>query len=179
MAGSLFDQLKQAGLVDDSKARQVKREKHLQRKQGKAQSAGNSAGEAAARAAEEKAERDRRLNRERQAEQAARAEQAAVRQMIESSRLGDWEGELAHHFTDGSKVKTLYVNADTRARLAAGSVRIARLDEGYAPVPSAAAEKIGRRDPDAVLPLPQEHAPPSDEDQEYYAKFQVPDDLDW
>lgn len=185
MAGSLFDQLKQAGLVDDKKAKQVKREKHQQLKQAKgkkgkqAQAKPDDAGMLAARAAQEKAERDRQLNQERQRQQAARADQAAVRQMIESNRLSDWEGELAHHFTDGSAIKTLHVNKGVHAQLAAGRVRIARLDDNYVLVPAAAAEKIALRDADALIPVPKDEESLSEEDREYYAKFEVPDDLSW
>lgn len=183
MAGSLFDQLKRAGLVDDRKARQIKREKHLQRKQGNkgvsAESATDDAATLAAKAAEEKAERDRRLNREFQARQAARAEYAAVRQMIDSHRIENWEGTLAHHFTDASTVKALYVNAETHAKLTTGSVRIARLDGGYSLICAAVAQKIDQRDPDALIPLPQQEASLSEEEREYYAKYEVPDDLHW
>lgn len=185
MAGSLFDQLKQAGLVDDKKAKQVKREKHQQLKQAKGkkgkqpQAKPGDAATLAARAAQEKAERDRQLNQERQRQQAAKAEQAAVRQMIESNRLSDWEGELAHHFTDGTAIKTLHVNQDVHAQLAVGRVRIARLDDNYALVPASTAEKIAQRDADALIPLPKGDESLSEEDREYYAKFEVPDDLTW
>ncbi|APZ43612.1 DUF2058 domain-containing protein [Acidihalobacter ferrooxydans] len=182
MAGTLFDQLKQAGLVDDKKAQQVKREKHQQRKQakGKQPSRDDAASTRAAKAAAQKAERDRQLNRERQQQLADKAEQAALRQMIEANRLSGWEGDLAHHFTDGKVIKTLYTTADIRARLAAGRVRIARCDGGYALLPSVTAEKIEQRGgTDVLIPLPQDTAPLTDEDREYYAKFEVPDDLIW
>lgn len=185
MTGSLFDQLKQAGLVDDKKAKQVKREKHRQLKQGKgkkgqqAKGPPSAAAALATQAAREKVERDRQLNRERQQQLAAKAEQAALHQLIESNRLSDWEGELPHHFTDGSTIKTLYVNKETHARLSVGSLRIARCDGGYVLVTAATAEKIAQRDAAALIPLPEGTEAISDEDREYYAKFEVPDDLIW
>jgi uncharacterized protein YaiL (DUF2058 family) len=185
MAGSLFDQLKQAGLVDDKKAKQVKREKYQQIKQGKGkkgkqpQAKPDDAAALAARAAQDKAEGDRQLNRERQQLLAEKAERAALRQMIEANRLSDYAGERTHHFTDDGKVKTLYVNDDTHARLSVGSIRIAQFDDGYALVSAATAEKIAQRDANALIPLPEGDAALSDEDREYYAKFEVPDDLSW
>lgn len=185
MAGSLFDQLKQAGLVDDKKAKQAKREKYQQIKQGKGkkgkqpQGKPDDAAALATQAARKRAERDRELNRERQRQLTARAEQAALRQMIEINRLAEWEGELAHHFTDGSAIKTLHVNEDTQARLASGGIRIARYDDGYALVTAAVAEKIEQRGAHALIPLAQDDASLSEEDREFYARFEVPDDLTW
>lgn len=187
MAESLFDQLKKSGLVSEQKAKQAKKAKgkaqFQQTKQNKAQKSHEDAPSASddpvARAAEEKAERARQLNRERQQEQAKKAAQAEVRQIIESNRLSGYEGSVRYHFADNGTVKTLDVNHHTHQRLACAQVRIARFDGGYALISAIAAEKIEQRDADVLIAVPQAKVPLSKEDQDYYAQFEVPDDLMW
>lgn len=187
MAESLFDQLKKSGLVSEQKAKQAKKAKgkaqFQQTKQSKAQKSNEAiplvSDDSVARAAEEKAERARQLNRERQQEQAKKAAQAEVRQIIETNRLSRYEGAITYHFADKGKVKILEVNQETHRRLASSRIRIARFDGGYALIPATAAEKIEQREADVLIPVPQAEASPSKEDQEYYARFEVPDDLNW
>ena len=193
MANSLFDQLKNAGLVNEQKAKQTQKAKgkaeFQQTKQAKAQK--NSATpapedaitqaitQAASRAAAEKAERARQLNRERQQQQAHKAAQAEVRQIIETHRITGFEGTMPYHFTDADTVKTLNVNSPTHHRLAAALIRIARFDGGYLLIPAAAAAKIEQRDTTVLIPLPKTATNLSPEEQAHYAQFDVPDDLIW
>lgn len=187
MAESLFDQLKKAGLVNDQKAKQAQKAKgkaqFQQTKQSKAQKGTETtpiaADDSVARAAQEKAERARQLNLERQQQQAKKAAQAEVRQIIESNRLSRYEGPITYHFADDGKVKTLEVNQETHQRLVSARIRIARFESGYALIPAAAADKIEQRDTSVLIPIPETDASVSKEDQDYYAQFEVPDDLIW
>ncbi|MGD9500691.1 MAG: DUF2058 domain-containing protein [Halothiobacillus sp.] len=187
MAESLFDQLKKSGLVSEQKAKQAKKAKgkaqFQQTKQSKAQKNNEAtplaSDDSVARAAEEKAERARQLNIERQQQLAKKAMQAEVRQIIESNRLSGYEGSVRYHFADNGKVKTLEVNRETHQRLVSSRIRIARFDGGYALIPAIAAEKIEQRDTNALIPIPQNDASVLKEDQDYYAQFEVPDDLTW
>lgn len=180
MAGSLFDQLKKAGLVDEKKGKQLKKQQHQQLKQGKKHSdAASEAARLAAEAAREKQARDRELNQARQAQLAAKAEQAALRQMIEANALADWEGDVEHHFVDGGKIKKLLVTRPIHAQLAAGTLRIARHAGGYTLITAATAEKIAQRDEGVLIPLADAGESISSEDQAHYARFEVPDDLMW
>lgn len=183
MSGSMFEQLRKAGLVDDKQARKLKQEKHKQhkqRKQGqKPEGASSEAARLAAEAAREKQARDRELNQARQAELKAKAETAALRQLIESNRVSDWQGDIAHNFVDGDKIKTLHVDRATHERLGSGALRIARLDDAYALVPAAGAEKIAQRDAGTLIAVTDGEASMSDEDRAHYARFEVPDDLMW
>lgn len=188
MAGSLFDQLKKSGLVDDKKARKAKQEQHLQNKKNRANKAKkgeaviSEAAQLAAKAAEEKAERDRLLNLQRQQEQAQKAQQAEVKQIIESNKLTGYEGDIAYNFADVNSVKTLSVNQKTHKGLSNESIRIARLESAYVLIPAEAAQKIELRDGSVLIPIAEsadiDHSL-SKEDQEYYAKFAIPDDLVW
>lgn len=185
MAESLFDQLKKTGLVNEQKAKQAQKTKakaqFQQTKQSKAQvdAAPKASVDAAANALKEKAERARLLNRERQQQQAKRAAEAEVRQIIESNRLSGFEGPLTYYFADNHKVKTLNVNQKMHQRLVAAEVRIARLDGGYALIPAASADKVELRGVDALIPVPTPSADKllTKEEQDYYAKYEVPDDL--
>lgn len=182
MAGSLFDQLKKAGLVDEKKAQKAKKEKYQQTKQKKGKKGAvqqSDAAQLAQQAAQQKAERDRQLNQERQKAQEHKANIAAVRQLIESNRLNGYEGDVAYNFVDDQAVKTLNVNSKTHRELVAERLRIARFDGGYALIPQETAEKVAQRDAQVLIALSVTDESISKEDQAYYAQFEIPDDLVW
>ncbi|QKI89340.1 DUF2058 domain-containing protein [Thiomicrorhabdus xiamenensis] len=187
MAGSLFDQLKKSGLVDDKRAKKVQREKQQQNKQKKANKSkkgqgGNSQNEAAllaAKAAEEKAQRDRELNQKRQQEQAEKAKHAELRQLIQSNQLKGYEGDIAYNFSDGTAVKTLKVNEKTQRGLAGEKILIVRFGKGYALISAELQEKIEQRDASVIVRNESLQTQLSKEDEDYYAKFEIPDDLIW
>jgi len=183
MAGSLFDQLKKSGLVNEQQAKKAKREKYQQTKKNKGkkggQSSNNEAAELAAKAAKEKAEKDRQLNLERKQQQEKKALQAEVLQIIKTNQLNGVKGDIAYNFADEGQVKTLYVDKKTQKALIADRLRIARFNGGYALIPVEAAEKVEQRDKEVLIALAQEDDSISKEDQEYYAKFEIPDDLVW
>ena len=185
MAGSLFDQLKNSGLVNDKKAKQIQREKQQQSKKNKAnktkkgQVVVSESAQLAAKAAQEKAEHDRQLNLQRQQEQAEKAKQAELLQIIESNQLKNYEGDMAYNFVDDSLVKTLNVNTKTHKQLSRDALRIARFKGGYALVSAEVAEKIKQRDESVLIGLTTSDDSMSQEDKDYYAKFEIPDDLVW
>jgi uncharacterized protein YaiL (DUF2058 family) len=182
MAGSLFDQLKKSGLVNEHKAKQIKKEKYQQSKQSKSQKdlqAENEVAKLVAEAASLKAEKDRQLNLERQQQQAERAKQAELKQVLQSNQLKGFGGEITFNFVDGKQVKTLQVNAAIHQRLVMGKIRIALLEGAYVLIPDTAVEKIERRDPSVLIPFDDKDGSMSQEDQDYYAKFEIPDDLVW
>ncbi len=178
MSNSLQSQLLKMGLVDEKRVKQVKKEKHKQAKQrGKKALTTDEAGRLAQQAAAEKAERDRELNRQRKEEAERRALAAQVRQLIEVNRLPRDEGEIAYHFSDDGKVRSLYVTEQVQLQLGLGRLAIVRLDEQYELVPSAVAEKIGQRDGACVI-LCNEQDQDCDED-DPYSEYRIPDDLMW
>lgn len=182
MAGSLFDQLKKSGLVNEHKAKQIKKEKYQQSKKQKGQKAEpveNEAAKLAAEAARLKAEKDRQLNLERQQQQAEKAKQAELKQILQSNQLKGFEGELTFNFADGKQVKTLQVNAKTQKGLINGRIRIARLGEGYVLIPDSVVEKVEQRDASVLIAFSNADDSISEEDRDYYAKFEIPDDLVW
>lgn len=182
MAGTLFDQLKKAGLINEQKAKQAKKAKYQQTKKSKGkkgESSESDTAKLAAEAARKKAEHDRQLNLQRQQVQQKKAEQAALRQLIESNRLRGYEGDLTYHFADGQKVKSLQVNKQTRQKLVNGEIRIISFNEAYVLLSRETAEKVEQRDAALLIPLAEPEESMSEEDRDYYAKFAVPDDLIW
>jgi len=184
MAGSLFDQLKKSGLVSDKKAKQVQHQKRQQATKNKQQAkkgktVENEAAKLAAKAAEEKAQRDRELNQTRQQQQAENAKKAELRQIIISNLIKGFEGDITYNFADGNSVKSLNVNAKTQKALANEKLLIVRFDKGYKLVPAEVADKIEQRDANAIVRNQSQENKLSKEDQDYYAQFEIPDDLVW
>lgn len=178
MRNPLQDQLLKAGLVKKSQVAQVAREQARQR-QAKAPSASDAPQIDAERARAERVERDRALAAERNAQAQARELRAQARQIVDTQRV-QARGEIAYRFVDGNAIRSILVDAATRAQLAAGALVIARLDDGYALLPRAAADKVRARDASMIV-LDHAHAQPApvSDDDAYYARFQVPDDLIW
>lgn len=179
---SLQDQLLKAGLVDEKKAKQAKKEKRktekVQRKSKEV--VVDEVKEAAAQAREARAERDRELNREREAKAEQKAIRAQIKQLIEMNcqkkAIGTDEG-VSYNFTDGKKVKSIYVSPQIQEQLANGRLAIAKIGDRYEVVPSVVADKIKQRDESYILSQ-QAIAEDIDED-DPYADFQIPDDLMW
>jgi uncharacterized protein YaiL (DUF2058 family) len=186
MGNALRDQLLKSGLVNDKQLKQATKEKRKEdrQKHGQKQSGPDESALRAERIAQEKAqkaERDRELNLQQKQAAEQKALHAQLRQLVETHRqpTGDG-GDIAYSFSDGGKVKRLYVTGDVRDRLSAGRLVIVRCDERYELVFPDIAERIRGRDPDAIVlwNVP----PPAVEDsaaEDPYAKYQIPDDLIW
>lgn len=181
MGNSLLDQLKKTGLVDKSKAQQVKHSQYKNKKQKSKKAAAEQQDESkllAQQAQAEKAERDRLLNQQKKAEAERKAIAAQIKQLIETSRVTDRDGEIAYNFTDGNLVKRLYVSEQVYQNLMSARLAIARLGEGYELVPAAVAEKIKQRDTQCII-TPNHAAEAVADEDDPYADYQIPDDLMW
>jgi uncharacterized protein YaiL (DUF2058 family) len=180
MKNSLQDQLLKAGLAKKSQVAQAAREQAKQR-QAKTPGAANAAQVEAERARAERVERDRQLAAERAAQLQARESRAQARQLVETHRVAP-SGELAYRFTDGAIIRELQVDPLQRRQLASGALVVARSGDAYALLPRAAADKVRARDASLIVTdhgaAPVEPAPASDDDA-FYARFEVPDDLIW
>jgi uncharacterized protein YaiL (DUF2058 family) len=206
MAGSLRDQLIKSGLVTVDRARKVERqaraEKQGQRKGGQAQKP-EEQGQAAAKPAATEAPasvRDRARQLNAQKAERARAEQRVVNDKIAERALRaelkqlihrndqkakiPSEDDVPYNFLHGKKVKRIYVTPEQRAKLSSGSLVIVNDDGRYHLVASEIAERVRARDPKRIIAAHQqedtpEPPPEPGSDAEYYARFKVPDDLDW
>ncbi|MFT5084466.1 MAG: hypothetical protein ACI9Y1_002521 [Lentisphaeria bacterium] len=180
LVSSLQDQLLQAGLVDNKKAKQVKKEK---RKSDNANRRSkdpvvDQAKANAQKAILEKAEKDKKLNAERDAAAQKKAIAAQIKQLITLNRQSKGKGDIAYKFTDGVKIKSIYVADKIQQQLTLGQLAIVKLDGNYEVVPAKVAEKIAQRDESFIVNQVQKTAATLEED-DPYAEFQIPDDLMW
>lgn len=180
MGNSLFDQLKKSGLIDEKKAKQVKKEKHQLTKQQKSKKSRplSESKQRVQQAQAEKAAKDRKLNQERKKTKEQQAIAAQIKQLINMNRIDNTKGDIKFNFTDGNKVQRLYVTKELQDQLSLGSLAIIKVDEGYELVPVGVAKKISQRDEARVIPVSNVH-PKESASNDPYADFKVPDDLMW
>jgi uncharacterized protein YaiL (DUF2058 family) len=179
MRNLLQEQLLKAGLAKKSKVDEVAREQARQRK-GKA--ASDEVDRVDARRLQaERAERDRELAAERNAQARRNEIRAQVRQIVEANKVKR-DGEIAYAFNDGDAIRRIFVDVSQRTLLAKGALVIARHDDAYELLPRAAADKVQARDPGSVV-LDHGRDPAVSgertDDDAYYDRFKVPDDLVW
>jgi uncharacterized protein YaiL (DUF2058 family) len=198
MSKSLQDQLLGANLIDSKKAKKISKEKrktkNVQRRNKDTQLTETQA--AALKAKQEKLERDALLNKQKNDEAAQKAIAAQVIQMIKQFRLSQTTGDTEYNFTDGKVIKKLRVSNNISTEIIRGRLCIAKLQDQYEIIPRPVAEKIRERDDSAIIVF---NKTPSEQknyiqdndaantdthteatsDEEYYAQFEIPDDLDW
>lgn len=184
MALSLQEQLLNAGLADKKKAKQVRQQKH---KQAKAQQRHkvvetNQEKLAVEQAIEAKKAKDRQLNQQAKHEAEKKAVQAQIIQMINLNKQPRKVGDIGCNFTDNMVIKRIYVDKRIHAQVTQGQLAIVKLNDSYELIPMPVADKIAERDESYVMYradiLPEEKAKNS-QDQDWYADYEIPDDLSW
>lgn len=182
MAGSLQDQLLQAGLADKDKAKKLAKEKRKEAKVARRSSVEqvDENKEAARRALAEKAARDRELNQALNSKAQRKAINAQIKQLIDKNKLEKGRGEVGFNFTDGKKVKKLYVSALEQKQLGAGILAIVKQGDQYEILPRPVADKIAERDAQRVIDCTQESDQAlTEEEKDWYKDYEIPDDLMW
>jgi len=206
MAGSLRDQLVQAGLATSTQAKKAQKQAEAeQRARRQDHSAGSKEGgrkakknagtgtadtpsaqaKARKRAQElnaEKLKRDRELARSRNDKAAQRALRAEIRQIItqnDQRASATADDDVPYNFVHGKKIKRIYIPAAQRDQLSRGALVIVNNDGRYHLVSSAVAAQLRERNPKCIIAAHDDKAPEPGSDDEYYAKFKVPDDMDW
>lgn len=182
MAGTLQDQLLKAGLVNEKQSKAINKAKRKETRV--ARNSGieivNESREAAKQAAQQKAERDRELNAARDASANRKAINAQIKQLIESHRQDRNRGDIAFNFSDGKKVKKIYVNSMQQKQLSSGLLMIVKQGDQYELIPAPIADKIAQRDSERIINCRESEAPPlTAEEEEWYKDFEIPDDLMW
>jgi len=179
MANSLKDQLLKAGLVDVRKVSSVHKEKKKQQMMERKHKV-ETVDEAklnAQQAMQEKAERDRKLNFERDEQLRHKAIIAQIKQLIEVSHLPRAGAEIAYNFTDGTKIKKILVTQTMLDQLSNGRLAIVKFEDQYSVVPKNVAEKIRQRDDSYVVVS--NVLQTTDDADDPYAEYKIPDDLMW
>lgn len=181
-ANPLQEQLLKAGLVTKSKVAQVSREQSKARN-NKGQPAASGIQQEAERTRAEKTERDRTIEAERKARARIAELHAQARQIIEDRKMHR-SGEIEYRFSVDGVIRNVLVNDVLRKQLASGAVVIARAGERFELLPRSAGEQVRERDASLIVldhnqaTTPASHTGTTD-DEAYYARFQVPDDLIW
>jgi uncharacterized protein YaiL (DUF2058 family) len=184
MALSLQEQLLKAGLADKEKAKQVRQQKQ---QQARAQKNHNIVQTDQAKIDAEqkiqlKKENDLILNQQAKQQADKKAEVAQIRQLIEMNKQSKGKGDVPCSFTDGIVIKRIYVSQRVQKHISQGQLAIVKLEQGYELVPSPVADKIAQRDPSVVVyradNVVQEQQSSSEND-EWYADYVIPDDLNW
>lgn len=177
---SLRDQLFAAGLTDKQSLKNARKAKQQKTKAPKKERGKISE---SAKLAEQtrliKAQKDKELNRQRQQAAEQKAQQAQIKQLIQSSKIDREDGDIAYSFTFDKKVKNIYVTAEQQTQLSRGQIIIVMLSEDqFELVPNVVAQKIAQRDASIVIDNT-EQADQLSEDDDPYADYKIPDDLIW
>ncbi len=128
----------------------------------------------------EQVERDRELNRIREEEKNLKAIEAQVRQLIERNAISREQGDVGYNFVFEKKVKKIYVTETIQNKLSRGLLAIAAQDEEFILIPVPVAEKIAERMPEVIaLQNEKGQADTTEEEEDWYSDYQIPDDLMW
>jgi hypothetical protein len=125
-----------------------------------------------------KANKDRELNQALNDKAQKKAIRAQIKQLMESHEVKD-QGEAAYNFTDGKKIKKIYVTETMINQLSRGTLAIAKLGDSYKVIPAAIAEKIAQRDENYILVRNERSATETVDEDDPYADYPIPDDLMW
>lgn len=179
MSKSLRDQLMKTGLA--TKQQTLKAKTSVKKKKKEAATHGVSTEQELRRQqlkAEkaEQTERDRLLNRKREEEKNNNAIMAQVLQLIERNSISRKKGDVGYHFVYEGKVKKLYVTETIQSQLSKGLLAIAVQKEEFILIPVPVAKKIAERMPNIIVLQNQKEQVDNDD---WYADYQIPDDLMW
>lgn len=181
---SLQDQLLQAGLGDKKKAKQINQEKRKKAKikrKNKVEPPDEVKASVAQLQAEKKA-KDKALNARQKQLAEEKAIQAQIQQMISMNQMEKIKGAVEFKFTDGSIIKSLFISASVKDKLMQNKLAVAKLLDGYAIIPIQVANKIAERDESWVLYRADRYdevETGTSEEEDWYAEYEIPDDLTW
>jgi len=182
MSNALQDQLLKAGLTTEKKIQKenhAKRKKSKQNKKKKNQRVSVDESKLLVEQANEaKKQKDRELNQAKEDIATQKAISAQIRQLIESNNIDSSNGEIPYNFEEGKKVKKLNVTEDIHRLISNGMYAIAKSGENYHVIPAKVAHKIMDRDPSYVV-VQNELNSTSEEIDEHYSQYTIPDDLMW
>ena len=202
MSQSLRDQLVKAGLATTAQAKKAERSKRAettaQRQQGKStkgkkgkdgqssttQSETEKVKAKAALQRAAKAARDKALAQRRNEKSHTKALEAQITQLIrqndERTKVSD-DDAVPYNFLHGKKIKKIFVNKVQLDALSVGRLVVVNNNGLYHFVSAKVAKQIEERDPRRIIVAHRrdEKPPEPGSDDEFYAKFEVPDDLDW
>jgi len=181
MGNAFQDQFLKAGVVTKQQVKKAQSAKNKKSKQqrSKKEKVVDENKLKAQQAAKEKAAADRELNRKKEEQARQKAVSSEIDQLITKNCLkrDDEACDIAYNFQHRKKVNRVYVNQEMKQDIIDGKLGIARIEGRYELVPLPIAEKIQQRNDKRVVVFEKEDEVVDENDP--YAKFQVPDDLVW
>jgi len=185
MAQSLRDQMLKMGLVDKKQASQAKKSTYKKNKEedkGRIQAPDENKIHAR-QALEEKKKQARQANEKQQQELKKNDEMARIRQLISSNLLPLKDGTIVYRFTDNTKIASILLPTKEMVdELSHGRLAIVRDKGSYGVVPSTLVEKIQASWPALIVVhnvSPQNTEQDSENTDDPYAAYTIPDDLVW
>ena len=91
------------------------------------------------------------MSEQQNAERLNKEIKAQINQLIEMNKIDLKDGDIKYNFTDGTLVKSLYVDALIREQLIKGILAIAIVGESYVVIPRGVANKIAQRDESVII----------------------------
>jgi uncharacterized protein YaiL (DUF2058 family) len=186
MSGSLQDQLLKAGLADKKQAQKANKERHKQvktKQKNKKAVFENEAKTAAEQARVAKQEKDRQLADEHRILTQQKELKAQVANLIKVNAQAKNNGDIVLNFTHDNVVKRLYVSERTHKDVTSAKLAVVSYQENqYELVPLPVADKIQTRLPEAVIYIADtasENRAQADGNDDWYADYEIPDDLMW
>jgi uncharacterized protein YaiL (DUF2058 family) len=177
MRNSLQDQLFKAGLATKKQAVRAKKAKNKAEKQIRQGAAADSeAAKLVEKAKAEQLAKDKELNRQKNAKANSKAIEAQIVELVKLNRISE-RGDIEFSYNDNGQIKTLMLQNETRELLIKGVLNIVSVKAQHDIVPRAVANKIAERDENAIV-LANDSSDSQELDDEY-ADYQVPDDLTW
>jgi uncharacterized protein YaiL (DUF2058 family) len=107
---------------------------------------------------------------------------AQIKQLIDVNKQAKGKGDVVCNFTDGTLIKRMYVSNMVQKDISQGKLAIVKYEQGYELVPMPVADKIAERDAQIVVyrvdNISAEDKISSEAD-DWYADYQIPDDISW
>ncbi|WP_067519023.1 DUF2058 domain-containing protein [Endozoicomonas ascidiicola] len=182
MAKSLRDQLMKAGLATKQQALQAKTSNKKNKKQAKKSGEMTEQEKRRIELEQEKQakiEKDRELNRKLEDERQRKAVEAQVKQLIEANALSRDRGESEYKFVYEGKIKKIYVTSEQQIKLERGLLALAMVGEDFLVIPAPVASKVAERKPEAIVMQNDKSTDLTEDEEDWYADYQIPDDLMW
>ena len=115
------------------------------------------------------------VHEQRKLDAEKKAKLAEIKQLIEGNKLERKDAEKSYSFTYAKKVKKLYVTEEQQKLLSNSKLGIVTMgNDVFEVVPLEIWQKIHTREQNFAVKMTQQN---SDDDE--YADYEVPDDLDW
>ena len=180
MGNPFQDQLLKAGVVSKKQVHKAKQSKNQQKKKQRShnETIVDENKLKVQQAAEEKTKRDRELNKQKQDQARQKAMSAEIDQLISSNCIPrDEDCDVVYNFEHNKIIKNIIVNEELKKQIIKGRLGIAHSEDGYEIVTKTVAEKIQQRNADRVVIFDTEED--SIDENDPYAAYEIPDDLDW